>query len=55
MGPKTGPDDVESTKILAYRDSNSDPSAVQLVASRHTDCVMLVVQKIIHDIIIKVD
>jgi hypothetical protein len=25
-------------KILSYRDSNSDPSVVQLVASRYTDC-----------------
>jgi hypothetical protein len=27
-------------KSYAYRDSNSEPSAVQPIASRHTDCVI---------------
>jgi hypothetical protein len=35
--PRTGPDDVEKKKILLYGDSNSDPLAVQHVASRYTD------------------
>jgi hypothetical protein len=34
--PKTGLDDMESS----YRDSNSEPSAVQPVASRYTDCAI---------------
>jgi hypothetical protein len=37
VGLKTDLDDVEKRKILPYRDSNSDPSAVQPVASRYTD------------------
>jgi hypothetical protein len=31
---RTGLDDMEKLKFLTYRDSNSDPSVVQLVASR---------------------
>jgi hypothetical protein len=34
---RTGMDDVEGGKSCPYRDSNSDPSAVQPVASRYTD------------------
>jgi hypothetical protein len=37
MGPRTGLDDVERRKSCPYRDSKSDPSAVQPVASRCTD------------------
>jgi hypothetical protein len=37
VDPRTGLDDVEKRKFLTYRDSNSDPSAVQPVASRYTD------------------
>jgi hypothetical protein len=38
-GPKTGLDDVEKRKFftLCSRDSNSEPSVVQPVASRYTD------------------
>jgi hypothetical protein len=38
MGPRTGLDDVERENSSTYRDSNSDPSAVQPVARRYTDC-----------------
>jgi hypothetical protein len=37
MGPRTGLDDVKSGKSGPYRNSNSDPSTVQPVASRYTD------------------
>jgi hypothetical protein len=37
---RTGVDDVERRKSCPYRDSNSDPSAVQFVASRYTDCAI---------------
>jgi hypothetical protein len=38
MAPRTGLDDVEMIEILIlYRDSNSDPSVVQPVTSRHMD------------------
>jgi hypothetical protein len=36
-GPRAGLDDVEKRKFLALRDSNSDPSVVQPVASRYTE------------------
>jgi hypothetical protein len=36
--PRTGLEDVERRKILPYRDSNSDPSAVLSVARRYTYC-----------------
>jgi hypothetical protein len=45
VDPRTGLDDVERREILLYRASNSNPSAVQLVASRYTDCA-IPVQKI---------
>jgi hypothetical protein len=35
VDPRTGLDDVEKRKFLPYRDSNSDPSVVQPVASRY--------------------
>jgi hypothetical protein len=38
VDPRTRLDDVEGEKSCPYRDSNSDPSAVQPVASRYTDC-----------------
>jgi hypothetical protein len=34
-------DDLEREKSCPYRDSNSDPSAVQPVASRYTDYAIL--------------
>jgi hypothetical protein len=34
---KVGVDGVEKRKFLPYRDSNSDTSVVQFVASRYTD------------------
>jgi hypothetical protein len=37
LGPRAGLDDVEKRKFLAIRDSNSDTSVVQPVASRYTD------------------
>jgi hypothetical protein len=40
MDPRTGLDDVEKSIFLTHRDSNSDPSAVQSVASRYTDCAI---------------
>jgi hypothetical protein len=36
-GPKVGLDDVEKRQFLPYRDSNSDPSFIQPLASRYTD------------------
>jgi hypothetical protein len=41
MDPGTGLDDVEKRKFLPYRDSNSDPSVIQPVASRYTDYAIL--------------
>jgi hypothetical protein len=38
VGPRTSVDDVSKRKLFPPRDSNSDPSAIQLVASRYTDC-----------------
>jgi hypothetical protein len=40
VGPRTDLDGVERRKSYPYRDSNSDPSAVQPVASRYTDCAI---------------
>jgi hypothetical protein len=40
VGPRTGLDDVEKRKYCPYRDSNSDPLAVQPVASHYTDCAI---------------
>jgi hypothetical protein len=37
MDPRAGLDDMEKRKFLTYRDSNSDPSTVQPVASPCTD------------------
>jgi hypothetical protein len=41
-GSYSGLDDVERRKFFDYQDSNSDPSVLQSVASRFTDCVILV-------------
>jgi hypothetical protein len=41
VGPRPGLDNVEKRKIWPYRDLNSDPSVVQLVASRYTDYAIL--------------
>jgi hypothetical protein len=38
VGTRIGFEDVEKRP---YRDSNSDPSAFQLVASSYTDCAIL--------------
>jgi hypothetical protein len=40
VNPRTGLDDVERRKSYPYRDSNSDPSAVQPLASRYIDCTI---------------
>jgi hypothetical protein len=40
-GPRTGLDDVKK-KPRPYRDSNSDPPAIQPVTSSYTDCTTLV-------------
>jgi hypothetical protein len=45
MGPRTGLDDVKRARILLLQDSNSDPSAVQPVGSRYTDCVIPALEK----------
>jgi hypothetical protein len=37
VGPEAGLNDVEKKNSSPYRDSNSDPSVVQPVASRYTD------------------
>jgi hypothetical protein len=39
VGLRTGLDDVERVKSCPYRDSNFDPSVVQPIASRYTDCI----------------
>jgi hypothetical protein len=41
VGLRSGLDAVEKRKFLPYRDSNSDPSVIQPVASRYTDCATL--------------
>jgi hypothetical protein len=40
VDPRTGLDNEEERKILPLLDSNPDPSTVQHVASRYTDCVI---------------
>jgi hypothetical protein len=40
VGPRAGLDDMEKRKFWPYRVSNSDPSVVQPVASRCTDCAI---------------
>jgi hypothetical protein len=40
MDPRAGLDDEERRKYYFYRNSNSDPSTVQPVASRYTDCTL---------------
>jgi hypothetical protein len=40
MGPITGLDEVERENSCPYRNSNSDPSVIQPVASRYTDCAI---------------
>jgi hypothetical protein len=40
MGPRTGLDNVESRNSHPQRDSNPDPSTLQSVASRYTDCAI---------------
>jgi hypothetical protein len=37
---RAGLDEVERKKSCSYQDSNSDPSAVQPVASRYADCAI---------------
>jgi hypothetical protein len=37
VDPRDGLEDAEMKKFYPYQDSNSDPSAVQPVASRYTD------------------
>jgi hypothetical protein len=38
VDPRVGLDDLEKRKFWPYRESNSDRSVVQPVASRYTDC-----------------
>jgi hypothetical protein len=38
VGPRAGLVAVEKRNSYPHRDSNSDPTAVQLVTSRFTDC-----------------
>jgi hypothetical protein len=40
VNPRAGLDDMEKLKFLPHRDSNSDPSVVQPVASHYTDCAV---------------
>jgi hypothetical protein len=40
VGPRAGLDEIEKGKCLPYRDSNSDPSVIQPVASCYTDCAI---------------
>jgi hypothetical protein len=40
VGPRACLDDVEKRTSLPYRDSKSDPSSIQPVASRYTDCAI---------------
>jgi hypothetical protein len=40
VGPKTGLEDMEKRKSYPYWESNSDPSAVQPIASSYTDCAI---------------
>jgi hypothetical protein len=46
VGPRAGLDEMERGNSLSYRDSNSDPSVVQPVASRYTDCVIPALKQI---------
>jgi hypothetical protein len=40
VGLRVGLDDVEKRNLLPYRDSHSDSSVFQTVASRYTDCAI---------------
>jgi hypothetical protein len=40
VGPRAGLGDVERRKYCSHQDSNSDPLAVQSVASPYTDCAI---------------
>jgi hypothetical protein len=40
VGPRADEDNVEKRKFFIHRDSNSDPSVVDPVASRYTDCAI---------------
>jgi hypothetical protein len=40
VDPRAGQDDWRRENSWSYRDSNSDPSIVQSVASRYTDCAI---------------
>jgi hypothetical protein len=40
VGPRAGLDAMDRRKILPPQDSNTDPSVVQPVASRYTDCAI---------------
>jgi hypothetical protein len=40
VDPRGSLDEMEKENSLPYRDSNSDPSVVQPVASRYTDCAI---------------
>jgi hypothetical protein len=40
VNPRAGLDDMEKWKFLPHLDSNTDPSVVQPVISRYTDCAI---------------
>jgi hypothetical protein len=40
LDPRAGLDDVEKRKFLTLPGLNSDPSVVQPIANRHTDCAI---------------
>jgi hypothetical protein len=41
VDPRIGLEDMDKRIFLPYRESNSDPSVVQPVASRYTDCAII--------------
>jgi hypothetical protein len=44
VGPRTGLDALRRHNFFPYRNSNSNPSVVQSVVSRYTDCALLVIR-----------
>jgi hypothetical protein len=44
VGPRIGLDNVKNRKSLTFRNSNSDSSTFQPVASRYTDCAIPALQ-----------
>jgi hypothetical protein len=50
VGPRTGLDDVEKRKILPYRESKADPSAVRAADNRFADCAILLLDRMISEL-----